>query len=239
MLNTIKVINELLKVATPVGPAWHRYNGDGYGEHDDGTPFDGSGTGRAWPLLTGEHAHCELAAGRRGKAVRLRRAFAAFANEGGMLPEQIWDAPDLPERELFFARHSGSAMPLVWAQAEYVKLRRSIHEGCVFEMPPQTVRRYQVQKTGSQHCVWRFNHKSRTIAPGTDLRLELLATAEVRWSGDDWQTVRRQETRDTGLGIHLADLNTGGLERGATVRFTCRWIDAGCWEGADFVVTVA
>ena len=39
----------LLKVDTPNGPAWHRYNGDGYGEHDDGRPFDGAGRGRAGP----------------------------------------------------------------------------------------------------------------------------------------------------------------------------------------------
>ena len=58
----------LLKVDTPVGPAWRRYNGDGYGEHEDGSPFDGTGIGRAWPLLTGERAHYELAAGRREEA---------------------------------------------------------------------------------------------------------------------------------------------------------------------------
>ena len=44
-------------------PAWYRYNGDGYGEHEDGTPFDGTGIGRPWPLLAGERAHYELAAG--------------------------------------------------------------------------------------------------------------------------------------------------------------------------------
>lgn len=71
------------------------------------------------------------------------------------------------------------------------------------------------------------------------LREAPTASAEVRWSDDGWQTVRQKETYDTGLGIHFADLNTGGLERGATVRFTFRWIDVGRGEGADFVVTVA
>ena len=59
-----KVIDALLKVETPSGPTWHRYNDDGYGEHENGTPFDGTGIGRGWPLLTGERAHYELAAGR-------------------------------------------------------------------------------------------------------------------------------------------------------------------------------
>lgn len=53
IVNTVKVIDTLLKIVTPRGPAWHRYNGDGYGEHDDGRPFDGTGVGRAWPLLAG------------------------------------------------------------------------------------------------------------------------------------------------------------------------------------------
>src|SRR5699024_10366986 len=61
--NTIKVIDEILKVDTPNGPCWHRYNNDGYGEHENGDPYDGTGVGRAWPLLTGERGHYEIAAG--------------------------------------------------------------------------------------------------------------------------------------------------------------------------------
>jgi glucoamylase len=64
MRDTAKVIDALLKIETPTGPAWHRYNDDGYGEHEDGAPFNGTGIGRGWPLLTGERAHYELAAGR-------------------------------------------------------------------------------------------------------------------------------------------------------------------------------
>ena len=64
ILNTLKVIDALLKVNLPQGPCWYRYNGDGYGEHQDGSPFDGTGIGRPWPLLAGERAHYELAAGR-------------------------------------------------------------------------------------------------------------------------------------------------------------------------------
>jgi glucoamylase len=74
ILNTVKVIDATLKVETPRGPAWHRYQGDGYGEHADGGPYDGSGVGRAWPLLTGERAHYELAAGRVYVAEHLTRA---------------------------------------------------------------------------------------------------------------------------------------------------------------------
>ncbi|HYQ80545.1 MAG TPA: glycoside hydrolase family 15 protein, partial [Anaeromyxobacteraceae bacterium] len=46
MRDTVRVIDSLLRVETPAGPCWHRYNGDGYGEHPDGSPFDGTGVGR-------------------------------------------------------------------------------------------------------------------------------------------------------------------------------------------------
>jgi glucoamylase len=236
ILNTVKVIDALLKVETPYGPGWHRYNGDGYGEHQDGAPFDGTGIGRVWPLLTGERAHYELAAGHREMAERLLRTFEAFANEGGMLPEQIWDAPNIKEHELFFGRPSGSAMPLVWAHAEHLKLLRSLPDGRVFDMPPQSVQRYQVQKVGSLYAIWRFNHKVRSIAAGAILRLEVLAPAIVHWSADGWQTVHDTKTQDTGLGVHVADLPTTGLGSAKRVLFTFFWPEARRWERMDFEV---
>jgi glucoamylase len=44
ILATIRAIAALLKVEFSTGPCWHRYNGDGYGEHADGSPFDGIGS---------------------------------------------------------------------------------------------------------------------------------------------------------------------------------------------------
>ena len=87
VINTLKVVDELLKVDTPSGPAWHRYNGDGYGEHADGTPFNGTGIGRAWPLLTGERGHYEVCAGR--DPLPLLKAMASMCGSTGMMPEQI------------------------------------------------------------------------------------------------------------------------------------------------------
>ncbi len=234
ILNTVKVIDALLKVETPYGPAWHRYNQDGYGEREDGAPFDGVGVGRAWPLLTGERAHYELAAGRCHEAEQLLAALGAFANQGGMLPEQVWDAPNIPERELFFGKASGSAMPLVWAHAEYVKLCRSLNDKRVFDIPPQPVQRYQVEGMSSPYAIWRFNHKCRVILPGKTLRLEVLAPAVVRWSVDGWGTSHTNQTRDTGLGVHVADLPIGELPDGTILHFTFFWPEAGRWEGVDF-----
>jgi glucoamylase len=238
IVDTVKVIDHLLKVETPHGPVWRRYNHDGYGEHEDGSAFDGTGIGRPWPLLTGERAHYELAAGRIEEAVRLKKALEAFASNGGMLPEQVWDTADIPGRELFFGGPTGSAMPLVWAHAEYVKLYRSLHDGSVFDMPPQTVERYQVQKVGSSHAVWRFNQKCRVILAGKTLRIETLAPARMHWGTNGWQNPRDVDTAPTGVGIHLVDLATEQLSSGATINFTFYWPDSDRWEGVDFNVSV-
>ncbi|MCB1229340.1 MAG: glucan 1,4-alpha-glucosidase [Verrucomicrobiae bacterium] len=142
IVNTVKVIDALLKRDLPPGPAWLRYNGDGYGEHEDGSPFDGTGVGRPWPLLAGERAHYELARGDTDAAKNLAEALENFASFTGLIPEQVWDADDIPENELFRGRPSGSAMPLVWAHSEYLKLIRSLKDGAVFDRPGICVRRY-------------------------------------------------------------------------------------------------
>ena len=236
--DTAKVIDALLKVETPSGPVWHRYNDDGYGEHEDGSPFDGTGIGRGWPLLTGERAHYELADGRVENAKRLLSALESFSNEGGLISEQVWDAPDIPERELHFGRPSGSAMPLVWAHAEYLKLQRSLRDKRLFDLPPQTVRRYLTDKTVSPRLVWRFNHKIRSMPAGKILRIETMAHAVIHWSADNWNAVQDVTTHDVGLGIYIADLATAALPEGKQVKFTFYWPDTDHWQGADFIVRV-
>ncbi|HKG95812.1 MAG TPA: glucan 1,4-alpha-glucosidase [Gemmatimonadaceae bacterium] len=238
VVNTVRVIDAALRRETATGPVWHRYNGDRYGEHDDGAAYDGSGRGRGWPLLAGERAHYELAAGNAAEAARLRRVLRAQASAGGLIPEQVWDAPDVPARELFNGRPAGAAMPLVWAHAEYVKLARSLRDGRVFDTPAQTVRRYVEARRTSPHASWRFNSKVRVIASGTTLRLETLAPALVHWSADGWRTARDAESADSGLGVWYADLSTASLPEGAALRFTFYWPQARRWEGADFVVEV-
>jgi glucoamylase len=238
ILSTLKVVDATLKVDTPRGPVWHRYQGDGYGEHADGSPYNGTGVGRAWPLLTGERAHYELAAGRSDVAKQLAQAMESMAGESGFLPEQVWDSADIPERQLYIGHASGSAMPLVWAHAEYVKLCRSLRDSQIFDRPPQTVQRYVVNNVTSRHIIWRFNDRVRAMPPGKTLRVETLAPAVVHWSGDGWRTVASVPTRDTTLGVHVANLQTECLLIGDHVVLTFHWPEVDRWEGADFVVCV-
>ncbi len=238
IVDTVRAIDALLRTETATGPVWHRYNEDGYGEHEDGTPFDGTGTGRGWPLLAGERAHYELASGHAAEARRLLAVMRAQASPGGFLPEQVWDAADLPERELQNGRPAGSAMPLVWAHAEYVKLVRSLHDRRVFDLPPQTVARYGGNSSGSPRVVWRFNNRLRVLPQGRALRIETLAAALIHWSSDGWATVADAPTRDTTLGVYYADLPTAHLSADHVVRFTFYWPDAGRWEGTDYEIAV-
>ncbi len=237
ILETVKVVDALLEVDLPGGTAWHRYNDDGYGEQADGSAFTGTGIGRAWPLLAGERAHYELAAGNTAAALRLLQAMEHFAGASGLIPEQVWDSEDIPDKELFRGKPSHSAMPLVWAHAEYLKLRRSLCDGRVFDTPVQTAARYR--QGSSYRChLWRFNAKCRTLPQGKVLRIEVLSPATVRWTDDDWRTMADTATRDTGLGIHVVELDTEALPVGSAVTFTFHWSIADRWEGSNFCVTV-
>jgi glucoamylase len=135
--NTLCAIDALLKVELENGPIWRRYNGDRFGENEDGLSFrkERKGIGRLWPLMIGERAHFELLRGRHDEASRLREAMANYATSTYLLPEQIWDADNIPEKGLIQGQPTGSVTPLLWAHGEYVKLLRSLRDGKVFDFP--------------------------------------------------------------------------------------------------------
>lgn len=221
--NTVAAIDSELCTETATGPVWHRFTADGYGEHEDGTPYDGTGIGRGWPLLAGERAHYELAAGNRKQAERLRDVMVAQSSAGGLIPEQVWDAADIPEHQLFNGRPSGSAMPLVWAHAEFVKLCRSLHDGRIFDMPPATAARYAQNEhpPRPRFVIWRANNKRRDLPAGKILRVEHRAAGEIEWRVGDGKP-HRMRTTDSGLGIHYADLDTGDAPAGKDVHVCIR-----------------
>ena len=97
VLDTIAVIDRLLKVDLPQGPGWRRYNLDGYGEKADGSPFDGVGIGRAWPLLAGERAHYALAAGKRKEAEALLATIEAQTSPAASFPSRYGTRRPFPK----------------------------------------------------------------------------------------------------------------------------------------------
>ncbi len=238
ILDTVKVIDALLKSETKTGVSWRRYNGDGYGEHEDGSPFNGTGVGRPWPLLALERAMYELALGRKKEVQDILKAVTNQTSAGGLIPEQIWDAPDIPERELFNGRPAGSAMPLVWAHAEYIKLMRSLRDGKVFDMPLQTVERYQKKRMRHWGRMWRMNHRLRRLPAGRILRIGLFSPAIVKYSTDGWKTVIEAEAPDCGLGIYCVDIKSQDLPVGSKISFTFFWTESQKKEEQKFEVEI-
>jgi glucoamylase len=140
---SVSIIDRLIKVETPHGPAWYRYNHDAYGEREDGNAYDGrSGRGRPWPLLTGERGQFELAQGKNRRAQRRLHSLMGFANEGRMIPEQIWDRKEEPKPDLRLGEGTGSATPLAWSMAQFIRLAVSLKEGRNVETPMPVSRRY-------------------------------------------------------------------------------------------------
>ncbi|REJ78923.1 MAG: hypothetical protein DWQ47_05630 [Acidobacteria bacterium] len=230
---SLKVIDDLIKVETPNGPAFYRYNNDGYGEMDDGRRWnwDGkyTGKGRLWTLLSGERGQYELALAQgdrrqetedrksvpgavaTGKTeVRSQKSevsrksevseesggsnktsreenytghpvygrmpinprpvlellnlrsivahrsassrldhMADFANEGLMIPEQVWDKKETPKNidrqfvpELTFGEGTGSATPLAWSMAQFVRLAVNLKAGKNLDTPSIVYKRY-------------------------------------------------------------------------------------------------
>ncbi|MBC7929116.1 MAG: hypothetical protein H7Z38_00950, partial [Rubrivivax sp.] len=143
---SVAVIDEVIKVETPNGPTFYRYNHDGYGEMDDGRQWnwDGkyTGRGRLWALLAGERGEYELARGMRAEATRRLDAMLGFANEGRMIPEQVWDKRESPRPEFKFGEGVGSATPLAWSMAQFIRLATNLQEGRNIETPDIVAARY-------------------------------------------------------------------------------------------------
>jgi glucoamylase len=143
ILKSIAVVDKLIKRETPNGAAWYRYNHDAYGERADGGRYDArAGKGRLWTLLTGERGEYELARGYRELARRRLDAMMKFAGEGGMIPEQLWDQLDSPQPELRFGTGTGSATPLAWSMAQFIRLAVNLQEGRNLDTPDIVANRY-------------------------------------------------------------------------------------------------
>ena len=146
---SLAVIDRTIKVETPNGPGFYRYNHDGYGEMDDGRPWnwDGkyTGRGRLWALLSGERGQYELARGERDAAARRLDHLLGFANEGRMIPEQVWDARQSPRADLRFGEGTGSATPLAWSMAQFIRLAAALQEGRNLDTPEWVAARYVAQ----------------------------------------------------------------------------------------------
>ena len=231
------MIDAVLKTDTAAGPTWHRYNHDGYGQREDGGPFTEHGVGRVWPLLTGERGHYELAAGHSTEAYI--RTMENLASTTGLLPEQSWDEEDRPEIYMWGGQPTGSAMPLMWAHGEYIKLLRSTADGKVYDAIPEVSKRYLGEHgKRKQFEVWKPNRHVRFMRVGEILRVQGRAAFILHWSSDNWKTVRDTQSSQNSLQIDYVDLTDVATSSGTCIRFTFYWTEGNNWEGRDYSVTV-
>ena len=234
IIDSLKVVDAVLKRDTPNGPCWRRYNHDGYGQRKDGGPFTGFGQGRAWPILTGERAHYELAAGADVKLYVT--ALEAFSSVGGMLPEQVWDFEDLPSEGMYFGQSAGSAQPLVWAHAEYIKLLRSIVDGKVYDRIPIVEQRYAVKPEDrtveSRMEIFQTARPISALPQGRTLRIIDPQRFRAVWTTDNWVTTQSTDAKNIGRPGWFVDLDTAADQAG-TITFTMHWPLEDRWLGSN------
>lgn len=235
IVDSLRVVDAVLKVDTPCGPCWHRYNHDGFGQRDDGSSYAGWGVGRVWPLLTGERGHYELAAG--NDPAPYLRAMENFSGGIGLIPEQLWDAPDLPSRHLRFGRKTGAAAPLVWGHSEYVKLCRSAADGRGCDLLEGVYDRYVRGNRERQPIeIWKLNRQIPAVHVGTRLRIQADLPFLLHWTTDAWQHSTDSQSMSTGLDIDFVDVPVSG--ENSTLRFTFLWLNENRWEGKDYNVEI-
>jgi len=236
LLDTLKVVDATLRVETPSGPGYHRYSGDGYGEHEDGRAFDGTGIGRVWPLLTGERGQMALLMGE--DPLPYLETMARMAGSWGLLPEQVWDVQAIPNLMLFPGKPTGSAMPLVWAHAEFLKLLVARDRGRPLELLDAVWDRYGGRRPAAAMWHWRDTSPVTHLPAGRSLVIESRSPFSLHYGLDGWQRVEDQQSRPLGLGMHGVVLAVDTLASAAELNFTRYLSDEGRWEGSDHRVTI-
>jgi glucoamylase len=233
--DSLRVVDAVLRVETPYGPCWRRYNHDGYGQRADGSAYSGWGIGRLWPLLTGERGHYELAAGRDAKP--FLRTIEKLAMGIGLIPEQIWDQAPIPEKLLRFGGPTGAAIPLAWAHAEYLALTRSAADNRVFELIEPVRARYvgRGRPTATPIEIWTHKRPVERLAAGHRLRIIASGRFILRlMSGGSAQT--DVQARATRLGVWYADIPEA--QPGATISFEIYLLQQNRWDDRQYVVHV-
>lgn len=133
ILHSLEVIDSSIRIETPNGPTFRRYNHDGYGETSFGGPWQSEGIGRLWAIFAGERGEYEIARGQ--DATLYLDAMLHFANEGGMIPEQVWDRGEATPWGFIFGAGTGSATPLAWSMAQFMRLVVCAEEKRIVERP--------------------------------------------------------------------------------------------------------
>jgi glucoamylase len=155
-----------------------------------------------------------------------------------MLPEQVWDAPSIVQRGLIIGQATGSAMPLVWTHAEFLKVAASRSLGRAFDRPEAVWRRYHGERIKSSRAIWCEHAAITEIAAGNSLVLALREAASVRFGFNGWQRTADAPTSPNSLGVHVLHIDTSRLAAGQKIDFTFRYLPGDRWVGEDYHIEV-
>jgi glucoamylase len=234
--DTLKIVDRMLVRRTASGDAYTRYDVDGYGEWLDGSgwPVRHFGIGRPWPLLVGERGHYDALTG--GNAAARLEAMLAMRGRGGLLPEQVWDAGDLPWRDLANGRPTASAMPLAWAHSEFVKLALLLGSGRPVERLAAVDQRYGGRVPQSATWYWRSRASFSELPAGCALVIVDTEEFTLHCGFDGWQpdTIVDLPAQPLPFDLYGVTLAADQLAGHTSLQFTRRY--AGGWEGRDHSV---
>ena len=235
--DTTQIVDRVLRVETPRGVAYRRYNEDGYGEHEDGRAFDGTGIGRAWPLLTGERAHLDLLLG--GDPGWALTSMAAMTGPGGLMPEQVWDTTPIPDRDLWPGYPTGSAMPLAWGHAEFLKLLAAQERGKPVEFSDRAWARWRGRPARARAWRWRHAAPFARLPAGRSVWIEADRPFVLHSGFDDWQQVQDRPSAPLPFGLHGVRLTPAALRGRRALDFTFRFPTKDHpqeqqWEGRNY-----
>lgn len=236
IVDSVKVIDEVLRIKTPFGTTWHRYNHDGYGEREDGAPYAGFGVGRGWPLLTGERGHYEIARG--SDPAPYIEALEKFSSSCAMLSEQVWDSPSIPKRHLMLGRHTGSARPLAWAHAEYIKLLASAKEGKVFDRIEAVYSRFC--GAGSKPTkveIWKPRRRIKRCRKDFKLRILNTSSFVLHAGTDAWQNPGDIQSEKASMNFYSVSI-PAHMMNAEQIDFTFYYPEEGRWEGKDYSIKI-
>src|SRR5487761_556119 len=169
--NSLSVLDNTISVKTPSGTGYYRYgtnakdgSADGYGDCyqpsqtscttvGEPWPTTDIGTGHLWPVLSGERGESAIAEGDPSEASALLSFMINSASGEGLVPEQVWEDPDVAASpygsdpttaSIGFTdgQAAGSGSPLTWAQAQELRLIVDLGTGRDTDTPAITTARY-------------------------------------------------------------------------------------------------
>ncbi len=236
---SLPVIDSTIEQTINGNQYWYRYNHDGYGEHADGSNYNGTGIGRLWPIFSGERGIYNVAAGNSADAALT--AMLASANSSGMIPEQVWDnaapagfTPGTPTK---------SMDPLNWAMGEFITLLASAATGTIADMPSIVYNRY-VANAYNPHAGNTIDYNPGQAQPGKALTIYYHGSlanqshVDLHWGYNNWNGVQDVQMVKRTDGFWQATISVPG---GATAINMAFNNDGGTWDnngGQNYSISI-